>query len=452
MNRDIRDVETENWPELKKHDELTGLPNHYHFRQILTEAIKEASTAQRKLGVFLIDIDRFKYINNSFGHATGDRLLKRIAEKLKGMASSMGAVCARMGGDEFLMMFPLNHWEEVHIIGEKIIRAFNDAISVKGVHFHITPSIGISLFPDHGKDAVTLIKHADVAMYRAKLQRNHYKIFEPSMNQQVLEQFCLEHNLRKAVNEKALQLHYQPQINIRNNRCIGVEALLRWHHPTKGWISPATFIPLAEETGLIIEIERWTLLEACKQMRHWQKQGSDIGRMSVNISNKMFHSGLLISTVKSVLEETQLDPSCLELEITESVTRHEEATVRVLGALKKIGVGISIDDFGTGYSSLGNLIHLPFDRLKIDQSFIRAIKPETKEASIVATIISLAKSLDVGVIAEGVETEEELAFLYGQHCYEVQGYYFSKPLPANKLEEFLKRNGFIHTNVREEVE
>ncbi|MEX2461810.1 MAG: EAL domain-containing protein [Paenibacillaceae bacterium] len=419
------------------HDELTELPNRYYFRQILVETISSTLDTGRQIGVFLLDIDRFKYVNDSLGHDTGDCLLIEVSERLRNICHSMGATVARMGGDEFLIMVAdLHGHEELLRISKCLLQEFASPFPLKGADFHITPSIGISLYPAHGQDTDTLIKHADVAMYSAKAQRNQYKLYDPAMNYKSIELLHLENDLRQALERGELELYYQPQMNIVKNECIGVEALLRWKHPLRGLIPPSEFIPLAEETGLIIPIGRWVLLKACEQMQMWSKIGIDCRRMSVNVSNKQFYNRNFPATVAEVLQATQINPKILDLEITESVTMYEESTSSVMHHLKQLGVQISIDDFGTGYSSLSCLKNFPIDRLKIDQSFVRGITTAPNEAVIVTTIIAMTRHLGIGVIAEGVETEEELAFLRQQHCDEVQGYYYSRPVLAREFETF----------------
>lgn len=419
---------------LATHDELTKLPNRYYFRQLLSDAITISHDAGTQLGVLLLDIDRFKYVNDSLGHDTGDQLLIGISERLATICQNSGSMAARMGGDEFLLMVPdIQDEDQAVAISERILQQFAEPFTLHGADFHITASVGISMYPNHGEDTDTLIKHADVAMYRAKEQRNHYRVYDVEMDHKSIELLLLENDLRGALERDEFELYYQPQMNIAQDECIGVEALLRWRHPTKGLISPVEFIPIAEETGLIIPIERWVFYQACQQIRIWSNEGIQCKRMSINVSNKQFHSGYFHDTIEQVLRVTGIDPSALDLEITERVTMYEQATKFVMQRLKQLGVQISIDDFGTGYSSLSCLKDFPIDRLKIDQSFIRRIKMGSKEAGIVASIIAMAQNLGVDVIAEGVETEEEMEFLRQYHCNEVQGYYYSKPLPAHEL-------------------
>lgn len=419
------------------YDDLTGLPNRFYFKRALIEKIGEAKDSEQLLGILMLDIDRFKYINDSLGHDIGDSLLKKVGQKINKIATQIGAITARMGGDEFLILTPpLTHIKDIYSLGDKLLKAFCAPINVNGIEFFITPSIGISIFPEHGEDDVTLIKKADVAMYKAKKQRNQYKIYDPVMNHKAKEQLQLDFDLRQAFLQGDLELHYQPQIDINTHECVGVEALLRWHHPKKGWISPGTFLPLAEETGLIIQIDSWVLHQAAQQLKNWLDQGIDLQRMSINISNKMFHSGLLVNTVKKILKETQLDPSMIELELTENITMYEDTTSRIMQDLKNTGVQISIDDFGTGYSSLGSLKTLPFDRLKIDRSFIQGILPHSKEYAIVTSIVTMARTMGIGVMAEGVESLHELKLLKSLKCHEAQGFYFSKPLPVQDIESY----------------
>mgnify|MGYP002479482304 FL=1 len=417
------------------HDDLTGLPNRHYFRKALMETIGAIKTPTTRVGVLILDVDRFKYVNDTLGHDTGDKLLKEVALRLKKVCDKFGAFVARMGGDEFLIFVKELELDNfVFPLSKMILRDFETPFRLKEADFRITPSIGISLFPDHGKDADTLIKLADVAMYQAKKQRNHCLFYSPWMDTQTLEMLQLENDLRMALERGEFVLYYQPQMNIETGECIGAEALLRWKHPTKDWVSPADFIPLAEETGLIIPIGRWVLEQACRQMKIWADAGVLKGRISVNVSTKQFLDGNFPMIVELVLKKTGLEPGMLDLEITESVMVHTDVLADVLKRLKQLGVHISVDDFGTGYSSLSLLKDMPIDRLKIDRSFIRGIQSSPRETAIVATIIAMARNLNLEVVAEGVETEKELEFLRAQYCKEVQGYYYSKPLPAHELQ------------------
>jgi diguanylate cyclase (GGDEF)-like protein/PAS domain S-box-containing protein len=417
------------------HDDLTGLPNRHHFRNTLEDTIRSTQHSDTRLGVLMLDVDRFKYVNDTLGHDTGDLLLKELARRLKKICDMNGAFVARMGGDEFLIFIKERDVENrIRPLCKMILRDFESPFRLKEADFHITPSIGVSLYPEHGQDADTLIKLADVAMYQAKKQRNHCLFYSTWMDTQNMELLQLENDLRMALERGEFVLFYQPQVNIETNECIGAEALLRWKHPQRGWVSPANFIPLAEETGLIIPIGRWVLEQACMQMKSWADAGVLQGRISVNVSSKQFLDGNFPLIVEHVLKKTGLDPGMLDIEITESLMIHVETAIGVLNRLKKLGVHISVDDFGTGYSSLGLLKDMPIDRLKIDKSFIRGILSSPGEAAIVSTIIAMTRHLGLEVVAEGVETEKEMQFLKDQCCFEVQGYYYSKPLPAHELQ------------------
>lgn len=435
--RDITEQkrEQERIRQMAMHDDLTGLPNRHYFRNSLEDAIRSIKNPSTRLGVLLMDVDRFKYVNDTLGHDTGDLLLKEIAKRLKRISDKFGAFVARMGGDEFLLFVKeMDQDDFIFPLSKMILRDFETPFRLKEANFLITPSIGISIYPEHGKDADTLIKLADVAMYQAKNQRNHCMFYSSWMDTQNLELLQLENDLRMALERGEFVLFYQPQVNIDTGECTGAEALLRWKHPSKGWVPPGDFIPLAEETGLIIPIGRWVLEQACRQMKSWVDAGVLLGRISVNVSYKQFLDGNFPMIVELVLKKTGLEPRMLDIEITESVMIHTDVAVSVLRRLKQLGVHISVDDFGTGYSSLGLLKDMPIDRLKIDQSFIRGILSSRKEAAIVSTIIAMARHLGLEVVAEGVESEEELQFLKSQSCSQVQGYYYSKPLPAHELQ------------------
>lgn len=426
---------------LAYHDTLTDLPNRTLFNDRLSVALNQAKRNNSNFAVMFLDLDYFKMVNDTLGHDVGDRLLKGIASKLSNLLRK-GDTISRIGGDEFtILLHGINHAEDAAMVAQKIIDTLREPWVV-GVHeFHITTSIGIALYPNDGEDQETLIKNADAAMYQAKQNgRNNFQFYTPAMNARAIYRLELENHLRKALERKEFVIHYQPQVEISTGLILGIEALIRWQHPEWGLISPAEFIPIAEDTGLILSIGEWVIRTACQQAKRWQDQGFPPLRVSVNLSARQFQQPNLVLKVADILSETGLDPRWLELEITESIAMKDvEFTGKMLFELRKMGITIAIDDFGTGYSSLSYLKRLPIDIIKIDRSFIRDITTDPDDASIVSTIIVLARNLKMQVIAEGVETEEQLAFLRKQNCDQMQGYLFSKPLSAKNLEKILSR-------------
>lgn len=425
---------------LAYYDILTNLPNRTLFHDRLTLALAHARHNQRKLAVMFLDLDRFKNINETLGHAIGDRLLQGVAERLKSCIRE-GDTIARLGGDEFMLLLPeAFHADDEAKIAQKILEIFKSSFHFEGLELHITPSIGIALYPNDGEDAETLLKKADTALHRAKAQGgNNYQFNTITMNAKALERLVLENGLRRSLERDELIIHYQPQVSLHSGQIVGMEALLRWKHPDRGIVSPMKFIPLAEETDLIISIGEWVLYKACAQARAWQTLGFPPLRIAINISARLFKQQNLLETITNVLTETQLDPSYLELELTEgTIMENAEATIKTLHELKAMGVCLSIDDFGTGYSSLSYLKRFPIDTLKIDQSFVRDIPTDPDDAAIARLIIAMAHSLKLKVIAEGVETEEQLTFLQSQQCDEIQGYFFSEPLPVEVFTRLLR--------------
>lgn len=417
------------------HDALTDLPNRRLFIDRLTDGLLQTARTEHKLAVLFLDLDRFKYINDSLGHSFGDRLLKTVADRLKYCIGRSGTI-ARMGGDEFtVLLSDVIDESSVILIASSIIEEINNPIMIDGRECSVTASIGISIFPDDGSDAQTLMMNADTAMYRSKeTSRNTYKFFNHLMSEQASKQLSVEQELRKAVERNELVLMYQPQVDLKSNQITGVEALVRWMHPTRGLVAPSEFIPLAEETGLIVPIGEWVLRTACRQNIEWQLAGYTPIRVAVNLSAYQFKQGNIVQKVAEILLETGLNPQYLELEITESIAmQNAEQVIHTLEALKQLGIQISIDDFGTGYSSLSYLKNFPIDRLKIDKSFVNNITNSAGDAVIAESIIAMAKSLKLGVIAEGVETAAQYQFLKSSGCHEMQGYYFSKPVPVNQL-------------------
>jgi diguanylate cyclase (GGDEF)-like protein/PAS domain S-box-containing protein len=420
------------------HDDLTELPNRRFFVKKLNERLKLAQESKETFSIMFLDLDRFKLINDTLGHNTGDLVLGIVAKRLKTCLSEQDIV-ARMGGDEFTILLQETVcMEEAERIAGKIIEELRKPLFINGNEFYLTASIGIVFYPHDGKNAEILMKHADIAMYQAKERgKNSYVVYKPSQDNG-MEQLILESSLRKAIGNNEFIVYYQPQIDLRTERIVGVEALIRWKHPQLGMVSPAKFIPLAEETGMITQIGEWVMKEACRQNKKWQDMGLPPVRVSVNLSTRQFSKQDITRVVTDVLQETGLNPGYLGLEITESMTMNVEHAVHTLRDLKNLGVQISMDDFGTGYSSLYYLKKFSIDHLKIDQSFVRDIMIDSSDADIVSTIISMAHNLGIKVIAEGVETEEQLCYLKEQGCEEVQGYLYSPPLPAHEIESLLR--------------
>lgn len=416
------------------HDELTGMPNRRMFNEVLAQMI--TSNAER-FAVMVMDLDRFKLINDSLGHMYGDQFLKEMCERILKCTEGMNVTLARMGGDEFTLLCD-SHYEnyEVSDLAERIIRAIGTPYRLKENDFYVTASIGIAVYPIDGADAVQLLRNADTAMYEVKKNgKNGYQFYTGELNAQLQQKIELEVDLRQAISREQLFLNYQPQIRARDGQMIGVEALVRWNHPTKGTISPGMFIPIAEETGIIYELGTWVLREACRQMKAWHHAGGPLIPVSVNLSSQQFHQSNLAAYIKEILEETGLEPQYLELEITESMMMDASVSSSILNELTQSGIRISLDDFGTGYSSLSYLKLLPIHKLKIDRSFIRDITENNNDKAIVATIISMAQHLNMDVIAEGIETKEQLDILMDNDCKKIQGYYYSRPLAADDVEE-----------------
>jgi diguanylate cyclase (GGDEF)-like protein/PAS domain S-box-containing protein len=426
---------------LAYHDALTGLPNRLLFTDRLSLAVSQAARHNQHLAVLFLDMDRFKVINDSLGHSLGDRLLQAVAERLQACVREADTV-ARLGGDEFTLLLPgVAHPEDVARVAEKILEALKQPFKTEGRELFCTVSMGISLFPEDGGDAETLVKNADTAMYRAKEQgRDNYQLYTPAMNATAVERLQLESGLRRALARNELEIHYQPVLDLGNGRVHGVEALLRWRHPDKGLLGPSEFISLAEVTGLAVPMSSWILRTACAQARAWQASHPRL-IVAVNLSARQFQQPDLVAIVKAALDDTGLPPRCLDLEITETnAMQNAEATIATLRELKALGVRVSIDDFGIGYSSLSYLKRLPIDTLKIDQSFVRDITTDPDDAAIATAVIALAHTLKLRVVAEGVETEEQLAFLTARSCDRMQGYLFSHPLPPEECTAFLARS------------
>jgi diguanylate cyclase (GGDEF)-like protein/PAS domain S-box-containing protein len=423
-----------------QHDVLTGLPNRMLLNDRVNQAIALAARHSKKVAVLFLDLDGFKHINDSLGHPIGDKLLQSIAKRLVGCVRGSDTV-SRQGGDEFVVLLSeMEQQEDAAISAIRILGAVAQAHSIDQHDLHLTASIGVSVSPDDGMDAETLIKNADTAMYQAKENgRQSYQFFKPAMNVRAVERQSIEESLQRALERKEFSLQYQPKIKLSTGEITGAEALIRWSHPTRGPVSPAQFIPVAEDCGLILPIGRWVLQEACKQARAWLEAGLSLGTMAVNISSMEFREDNFLKSVFATLSETGLDPKSLELELTESVLmKRAESAASVLRTLREEGVQIAVDDFGTGYSSLSYLRKFPIDALKIDQSFVRQITSAPDDTTIVTAVIGMGRSLKMRVVAEGVETREELEFLRAHQCEEAQGYYFSHPVPPQQFAKLLK--------------
>lgn len=422
---------------LAYHDELTGLPNRRKFNQAIAEWIEVRSVSSLSFAVMVLDIDRFKMINDSLGHTYGDIFLQELTNRIHASLQGQDVMLARMGGDEFTVLCR-NCSEEAEIIelAERIINSIQIPYRLMDNDFYVSASIGIALFPQHGQDAAELLKNADTAMYEVKKKgKNDYLFFSHDLDDRLQQKIELEGDLRKAAENGELLLHYQPQIRTSDNEMIGVEALVRWQHKERGLLSPGTFIPIAEETGIIYEIGTWVLREACSQMRKWHLAGGPLIPVAVNLSSQQFHQPDLAGYIKNILDEVGLEPQFLELEITESMMMDATLSADILKRLNEYGVRISLDDFGTGYSSLSYLKMFPIQKLKIDRSFIRDITNSGNDQAIVATIIAMAQNMNMEVIAEGIETKAQLDILKDKDCQKIQGYYFSKPLSAADVEQ-----------------
>jgi diguanylate cyclase (GGDEF)-like protein/PAS domain S-box-containing protein len=424
---------------LAHHDSLTNLPNRLLFEDRLQHAISQSKRQRRQLAVLFLDLDRFKNINDTLGHAMGDELLKEVAMRLQHLLRD-GDTAARLGGDEFTVLVEnLEDPSQAAVVASKIQESFKTPYKIAGRELHITTSIGISIYPEDGKTVADLTKNADAAMYQAKEQgRNNYRYYTSELTRTAFERLLLETELRSALKKDQLLLYYQPQISLKDGQMTGAEAVLRWHHPRLGIIPPARFIPLAEESGLIHEIGHWVLREACEQTRYLYKQGLFQGRMAINLSVRQIMQTDLILRFEQIIAESDCPPDMLQLEVTEGIFMGQmQHSVPVLDVFKKLGVSIAIDDFGTGYSSLSYLKQLPIDKLKIDRSFIRDLPSDSDAIAITQAIIALGKNLGLLIIAEGVETLAQQALLQKMGCEEGQGYLYSPPVPANAFEEML---------------
>ncbi|MBT2639738.1 EAL domain-containing protein [Bacillus sp. ISL-39] len=418
------------------HDALTGLANRRLFdERVVTAFTKTKVDEGEKLSLMFLDLDRFKYVNDSLGHSIGDTLLVYVSDKLRKSLGD-GVFFSRQGGDEFTILLEHTTKEKAEAVARKILKTLEEPFVIDGTDIFITTSIGMSFYPDDGEKVDVLLSKADVAMYQAKKQgRNNYQVYDVMLDRKALEKLQIENELRKALERDEFVLHYQPIVNLSKNEIKGAEALIRWQNDRIGFVSPDQFIPIAEETGMIIPIGEWVLNTALLQLKEWHANGLEELTVSVNLSIRQFYQPNLIQMVKETLELTGVEPHFLTIEITESMTMDVEAASVILRELKKLGVNISIDDFGTGYSSLSYLKRFPIDHLKIDRCFVEDIADNKSDENIATTIILMAHNLGLSVIAEGVETERQLGLLKQHHCNEAQGYHFSKPVPG---EEFSK--------------
>ncbi|MES9855805.1 MAG: EAL domain-containing protein [Sedimenticola sp.] len=425
---------------LAHYDPLTDLPNRLLFTARCEHALMHARREGHQVGILFMDLDRFKHINDSLGHPVGDALLKAVAERLTTVLREQDTV-GRLGGDEFAVVADeLSHPDDAALIASKLLSVLDEPIKIGVNELHISTSVGIGLFPDDAEDVPSLLKNAEAAMYRAKdLGRSNYQYYTAELTQAAFDRIQLEGQLKLALERKQLYLHYQPQYSLITDGLIGCEALVRWQHPELGNIPPSKFIPLAEETGVIQALGQWVLVTACRQMKAWQNEGLEIGRMAVNLSGAQVQRQEIVDVVKSALKETGLDPKYLELEVTESfVMDYAEQAVSVLEELEALGINLAIDDFGTGYSSLSYLKRLPFHKLKIDQSFVRDVPHDNHDEAIVRAVIALGNSMELQVIAEGAETKGQVDFLKKEGCHEVQGYFLNRPMPANDVAEVIR--------------
>lgn len=441
---------------LAHYDSLTGLPNRQLFLEYVSQAIFTAQRDNSKVALLYLDLDRFKRINDTLGHSAGDKLLKEIANCLGDSVRSSdiiakasftkkpGVTLSRLGGDEFtILLTALAEEEHAARVAHRILELLSHPVRIAGQEVYVSGSIGISIFPSDGDDVDTLLRNADVAMYHAKENgRNTFQFFSEQMNNRAMERLNIETALKKGLERNELILYYQPQIDLRTGELAGLEALVRWLHPEMGLVPPGMFIPIAEESGLIIAVGEWVIFEACRQVRQWQDEGLTPIRMAVNISGLQFKQQSLIPVVQQALRQSGIEARYLELELTESsIMQNVDQVNETLIRLKEIGVNLSVDDFGTGYSSMSYLKRFPLDALKIDRSFVMDITTDPNDAAIIKAIIALAHSLGLKTVAEGVETKEQLDFLRDEKCDSIQGFFISRPVLASDLEQFLKPGG-----------
>jgi diguanylate cyclase (GGDEF)-like protein/PAS domain S-box-containing protein len=444
VGKDIseRKLDEEHIQFLANHDALTALPNRAMFGDVLNLAIQNARRYNRNFAVLFIDLDRFKNINDTLGHEAGDKLLQEMGARLTRTVRSSDVV-ARLGGDEFVVLVQeVGEAKQVEAVARKILSALVQPMVMQGQECRVTASIGICMYPAEGQDEQALMKNADIAMYRAKEDgKNNYKFYSEDINVHSLERMALETSLRRGLERNEFFLHYQAKVDLKTRQITGVEALVRWQHPELGIVSPVQFIPLAEETGLIVPIGKWVLNTACAQSVAWQREGLPPLRMAVNLSARQFADEDLVKDIADALESTGLQPDLLELELTESmVIQNPERAGKVLAEIKKMGPKLAIDDFGVGYSSLTHLKRFPIDTLKVDRSFIRDLPQDPEDRAITEAIIAMGKSLKLTVVAEGVETLEQQNFLHDHACDEMQGFFFSKPIAGGEFAELLRKH------------
>ncbi|MFL6655770.1 MAG: putative bifunctional diguanylate cyclase/phosphodiesterase, partial [Sulfurifustis sp.] len=427
---------------LATHDPLTGLPNRVKFSQLLSAALASARQQESMFAVLFIDLDRFKVINDTLGHEAGDKLLQEAALRLNQMVRATDVV-ARLGGDEFVVLVQgTGNQEQIAAIARKILSALIQPIRIGDQEYRITASVGISIYPVDAEDEPSLMKNADMAMYLAKEEgKNTFQFYSQNIQKRSLERLALETNLRRALEQEQFSLHYQAKLDLRTGKITGAEALLYWESPILGVVPPAQFIPFAEETGLIVPIGQWVLRRACAQNVAWQRAGLPRICMAVNLSARQFGDSNLLKDIAGALADTGLEPRLLELEITEGMVMHNaDRAASLLAAIKAMGVRLAIDDFGTGYSSLAQIKRFPLDTLKIDRSFIRDLPQDAEDKAITEAIIAMARTLNLTVVAEGVETREQVEFLRSLACDEVQGYYFSEPIDADRIALLLRQH------------
>jgi diguanylate cyclase (GGDEF)-like protein len=428
---------------LAYYDSLTGLPNRMMLVDRLQQAIDLAKRIEKPIGMFFLDLDGFKMVNDTLGHSKGDELLKAVAARLTNLVRESDTV-ARMGGDEFIIMVQnLENADHFQTIADKIIVAFRQSFELNHQEVYVTASVGMAVYPADGETHETLIKNADLAMYKAKEKGKNQAVFCTAIMKDIIkENMKLSNGLYRSLERNELEVYYQPQISFNTKKIVGLEALLRWHHPEFGLVLPGKFIPLAELTGLINPIGKWVLHAVCMQNKAWQEAGLPPIRIAVNLSVIQFQNPDIVSQIKDILEETKLSPRYLELEITESIAMKDMANVvQVLNVFQEMGIYISIDDFGTEFSSLKYLKHLPINRIKIPMPFIQGINVDERDEAITKTIIVLAKNMGMDIIAEGVETQEQESFLAQRMCDSMQGFYYYKPMPAKEIEVLLRTNG-----------
>src|SRR5579859_162480 len=425
---------------LAYHDGLTGLPNRSMFSKLLTQRISEARRYNKQLAVAFLDLDRFKQINDTLGHEAGDQLLIDVAARLEGCVRDSDTV-ARLGGDEFVVLLPeMDDGKQASIVAQKILSVIGKAFTLIGHEFRVTASIGISLYPHDGDDEQTLTKNADIAMYQAKAEgKNTFQFYSEKLNANTLERLTLESSLRHALERNEFRLYYQAKRDIRSGGIAGMEALLRWEHPDLGTVTPGQFIPVAEDTGLIVPIGKWVLKTACMQSVAWQNEGLPPLSVAVNMTARQFSDEYLLQDLAAILKDTGMNPQLLEIELSEALLIHDvETTLRILTGIKSLGIRIAVDDFGTGYSSLATLQRFPLDTVKIDRSFLGEFIGRSEDSVLADAIIAMGKSLSLTVIAQGVETKEQAEFLRTHACDELQGFYFNRPLPAYQFAQLMR--------------